>query len=688
MFISRGALLDIWSESRLEEFAVIFAPGFDKNSITEVRQRYVQTLSILVWIGWEDWSNFGTIFLQQNRADCDIPTYDLPDLQDPSFLGEDWAIRFYYDKYVFCPIDILEGQNIERNEGWRLPFLDGGREIGGGGFGVVDQEIIARGHFRFLLDHADERPLNHEKDLVVARKRFTIRSHFKTEMTNLSLLRANLLKHNHIVSCLATVTIGRDFNILFPLANMDLDQFLEGRYRELSSDFTLRDLMSEMWKLAEALSFLHGGLQPPRRKCRHRDLKPSNILLFFRGGFPVGQWKISDFGISVIDEADQGPTTTISDFVNNNTYPVVHEPQRYPNSTYQPPEASPEVSTKFGRRSDVWSFGCILMRVLAFGLGGEEELRNLDEQRALNDGSPGNTNDRSPLSGPPSHNGITATVASLVKAIKDKDIDDITTLLRGKVMVEENYDGDRPVIYAIRNLPQAVQMLQGYHRGLDLESPDSKGNTPLKLAVETRNARLVTILLDAGVNINAPSEDDLTPLMAAAKDGNGPMIYTLLCRGADYMAYSSCGYTCLHYAAINSTAGEEVFSPFKQMGVTVDIPTKDCGRTPLLLLISQYTDTPRWWKKFDMLLEAGADFNRADENKATPLSEAVRKHAVKLAERLLECKATYGEKPLPKVPPFGMNKIFKSIQPQNDRKNVKSFKSMVLLPFRRRRGAD
>ncbi|KAI9040381.1 uncharacterized protein KD926_008338 [Aspergillus affinis] len=762
MFISRGALREIWSQSRLETFIDLFAPGFDKSSIAEVQERYVQTLSILVWIRWEDWANFGAIFLQQNRADCDIPTYDLPGLQDPNFLGHMWAIHFYNGRYIFCPIDILEGQNIERSEGWRLPFLDGGGKIGGGGFGVVDQETIARGHFRILSDHDDEGPLDYKKNLVVARKCFTIRSHFKTEMKNLSLLRASLSKHEHIVSCLATVTIGRDFNILFPWANMDLDKFLEGRYRELSSEFTLHDLMSEMLKLAGALSFLHRGLQPLKQKCRHRDLKPSNILLFFRRGFPVGQWKISDFGISIIDEPDQGPTTTISEFVNNNTYPVMDEP-RYPNSTYQPPEVHMEIP--FGRRSDVWSFGCILMRVLAFGLGGEEGLRSLDEQRTLHDGNPKNMNDRfyrvsplalnpqveswltvlpsqypqyrqatekyadlifrmlsldkearpitdtvyteldsilnlvpsdysiknandsatrSSISGPPSHNGITATVASLVKAIKGKDSDDIKTLLHGKVMVEETYDGDRPLIHAIRHFPEAVRMLQTYRPELDLETPDSNGNTPLKLAVETRNAHWVKVLLDAGVNINAPSKDGLTPLMAAAKDGSGSMIEPLLFRGADCKAYSSCGYTCFHYAAINSMTGIEAIRPFIER-VDVDITTEPGGRTPLLLLIYNYTNTALWWKKFKYLVAAGADINKADESKTTPLSEAVRKHAVELAEVLLDCKAIYGEKPPPRNSFSGMNKVLKRIRAQNDNESVRSFRSTVLLPFRRRR---
>lgn len=146
-FISRGSLQDIWSKQRLEIFIDLLAPGFGKESILDVQRHYVQTLSILVWIRWNDWSSFGTIFFKQDRADCNIPAYTWNDLSDPGFLGRDGVHEFFDARCLFCPIDIVEGENIVCSEEWRLPFLQSSGVIRSGGFGEVAQETIARGHF-------------------------------------------------------------------------------------------------------------------------------------------------------------------------------------------------------------------------------------------------------------------------------------------------------------------------------------------------------------------------------------------------------------------------------------------------------------------------------------------------------------------------------------------------------------
>lgn len=159
-FVARGSLREIWSDDRLKRFIALFSPGFGRSSLQEVRQNYVQTLSILVWIKWDGWARFGTIFLRAGRADCDIPTYSSRTLEDLSFLGPRWGDTFFTHQYIFCPIDILEGQNMVRAEGWRLPFLNRTGETRSGGFGDVVKEWIAIGHFRPLRDDGLKEPLN------------------------------------------------------------------------------------------------------------------------------------------------------------------------------------------------------------------------------------------------------------------------------------------------------------------------------------------------------------------------------------------------------------------------------------------------------------------------------------------------------------------------------------------------
>ena len=84
-----------------------------------------------------------------DRTDRHIPEYDLQSLQKDNFLGPGAGSRFYDNRYIFCPIDIVEDGNLKLEDGWRLPFLAGRSEAcGSGGFGKVTKEVIAARHYR------------------------------------------------------------------------------------------------------------------------------------------------------------------------------------------------------------------------------------------------------------------------------------------------------------------------------------------------------------------------------------------------------------------------------------------------------------------------------------------------------------------------------------------------------------
>lgn len=79
---------------------------------------------------WDNWSRFNEIFLshtdgcgRQDRTDGNIPEYTLETLKSSTFLGPAAGIKFFYDRYIFCPIDIVVGTSIVRSEEWKLPFL-------------------------------------------------------------------------------------------------------------------------------------------------------------------------------------------------------------------------------------------------------------------------------------------------------------------------------------------------------------------------------------------------------------------------------------------------------------------------------------------------------------------------------------------------------------------------------------
>lgn len=104
---------------------------------------------------------------------------------------------------------------------------------------------------------------------------------------------------------IATFSCPNEFIIMYDLAEYDLEKFLvpEGDPME-SNPFTAADLIQEAAHLADALQFLHSHLSPSAGEvaCAHNDLKPSNILVFRPQSpddeYPVGMWKITDFGIA------------------------------------------------------------------------------------------------------------------------------------------------------------------------------------------------------------------------------------------------------------------------------------------------------------------------------------------------------------------------------------------------------
>lgn len=211
----------------------------------------------------------------------------------------------------------------------------------------------------------------------MACKHFSNSSEFKHEVKNLRTLRGSLVRHVRIVTFLATVEVGNDFYILYPLAMMDLERFLEGGLNN-GTGFTTSEILHEASNLASALAFLHEKLEiDPYPVCCHMDLKPANILVYPNSQSPaVGKWTITDFGISMMTESQAGHMVRTT--LDGTAYTIQRSPLVRGEMPYHPPEV---LYGQFGRRSDVWSLGCILVRIMAFALSGAAGLRELDLKR-------------------------------------------------------------------------------------------------------------------------------------------------------------------------------------------------------------------------------------------------------------------------------------------------------------------
>ncbi len=171
--------------------------------------------------------------------------------------------------------------------------------------------IMHQYHWWIFLTYACDS--DHSQDEVpVARKWFQGRGDFRKEAKNLAKLNESLSDHKRIVKYLATFTIGdeedlwasKEFNILLPLADTDLEKFLyEPEYSLKCASIT--HMIEEASNLADAIRWLHAGLRISGKVlvCCHMDLKLDNVLVYLKHkSAPVGWWKISDFGISSMTE--------------------------------------------------------------------------------------------------------------------------------------------------------------------------------------------------------------------------------------------------------------------------------------------------------------------------------------------------------------------------------------------------
>jgi serine/threonine protein kinase len=216
---------------------------------------------------------------------------------------------------------------------------------------------------------------------------------YQTERRNLDLFKKGVTDCDVILKNFASFVHGSSLNIIYPLADLDLHTFLEGNYttfQNRADAFKPRHMLGQIRSLASALQFLHAELyiEGQMSECAHLDLKPDNILVFWRddGGTDecAGQWKITDFGISIVRSREPGGGRTerrtdqrlapgdIAREISSRERSFIQAP-RGP-GPWQPPEMQEGRVTK---SSDLWSFGCILATVLAFTLGGPEKVDEL-----------------------------------------------------------------------------------------------------------------------------------------------------------------------------------------------------------------------------------------------------------------------------------------------------------------------
>ena len=232
--------------------------------------------------------------------------------------------------------------------------------------------------------------------------------------------------------------------------------------------------------------------------------------------------------------------------------------------------------------------------------------------------------------------------------VRLQDIDTARHLIKaGATADKPNRYGVRPLHIAIGNADVPMIRLLLAARA-DPNSADSTGETCLMMATRTGSLDAVKALLDKHAVVDGKDpEYQETPLMLAARGGYAPVVSLLIKHGAKVDAQTRTGKTpAFRLASANSGSKGAgiVRGGWPERGERDPIPG---AKTPLLYAAREGHDDIA-----KLLLDAGAQIEKADADSVTPLLMAVLNGRLTLANALVARGANvnavdwYGETPL------------------------------------------
>lgn len=174
--------------------------------------------------------------------------------------------------------------------------------------------------------------------------------------------------------------------------------------------------------------------------------------------------------------------------------------------------------------------------------------------------------------------------------------------------------------------------------GADTNSKDVNENTPLHVAVRVKNINILQLLLEAGANVNAKNCLESTPLHSAVNPPLGTsvdvnILKILLEAGADVNAKEYDEFTPLHAVLESGFSDVKILKLLLDAGANVN-EKNNYQQTPLHLIEFERLDVLR------LLLETKADVNAIDFSGETPLHYAVQSvYDVSALKLLLEAGA-------------------------------------------------
>lgn len=183
--------------------------------------------------------------------------------------------------------------------------------------------------------------------------------------------------HDHLVTLLMTWDFNGRHCLLFPWAEKDLDNYWKEALAPVggaNADIqTIRWIAKQIVGMAGALDAIHNPsryqrqLVPKIKKYgRHGDLKPENILWYRSPKDDGGILVIADLGLTAFN------STKSRSNIPGRDIPVT--------PGYRGPEC--DLQGAFISRSyDIWTFGCLLLEMCCWALGGQENRMRFKEFR-------------------------------------------------------------------------------------------------------------------------------------------------------------------------------------------------------------------------------------------------------------------------------------------------------------------
>ena len=178
----------------------------------------------------------------------------------------------------------------------------------------------------------------------------------------------------------------------------------------------------------------------------------------------------------------------------------------------------------------------------------------------------------------------------------------------------------------------AGQILGSFRKhDADIDFRDSNGRTALLLATHQNAVQSAALLIDAGADVNAMDNIQDSPYLYAGAEGRLEILRMTLDNGADLASVNRYGGTALIPAAHHG----HLETVRLLLNTSIDIDhVNNPGWTALLEAIILGDGGETYIRIVDVLIDAGADVNLADNSGVTPLSHASERGYTEIGDLL------------------------------------------------------